>query len=190
MRNKYDEIRSRLHFIDTFQADNMDFPLREPPKSHVVTLNNGLNNAASFVSYLPQKLTLPRGYYEVGCLKLKCYKTEDSVPSDEVIEENGSKEISVSTSDLFPALEEPAINHVDFFYETQTILITFTSLFNFAMKDRVSVRYYDDEQYCFDLDVRSSGVSIVLQPELARLFGMHRTSRMESLHPNFLLQRV
>ena len=156
----------------------MEFPFREPPKSHVVTINSSAGNVNNFVSYLPQTLKLPRGYYDVGCLEFKCFNTGENDPADEEqeIEEPTTSNQEVLT---FPNLEEPEAKIIDYIYETQTLLLTFISHFNLAMREndmpvRLFTNYYANEEYFFEVEVTSNDGLIVLQEDLASMLGMQR----------------
>ena len=156
----------------------MDFPFREPAKSHIVTINSGTDNSNNFVSYLPQTLKLPRGYFDVGCLELKCFKVGESDPAEDEVQQEKPQTSSEEVI-RFPNAEDPEVKSVNYIYETKTLLVTFIGHFNTTMKNndmpvRLSIRYYANEQYFFDLEVTSNESVVVVQEDFASMIGMQR----------------
>ena len=122
----------------------MDFFPTNSGQNYLVTLYSEKDQAGSFISWLPQPLFLPKGFYDVGLIDLRCYKVpspsqppqaapegictsaEDPNCDDQGEEAGTSTLLSAAGGDatpLFLGLREPVVESKQYIYDEQVDLM-------------------------------------------------------------------
>ena len=165
-----------IQCVFTRQANIMEFEVREPLKSHTITVHSAGQNPADFLAELPNSINLPRSLYEIGLVECRIFK--QNAVAEESDEENTPA--AASTQPFFPNIQPPTKTHLQYIYETQDDIVSFMVHINEACERsnfpmEINAQYPGKNLVIFVMTVKCPiGHYLVLPDEITNVFGFER----------------
>ena len=164
-----------MHHLETF-----------PLQSHLVTLHSEKGQASNFMARLPKTLKLPRGYYNVGLLEMRCFQVD--IPESEKEVETKVEETPQPAQvpqqpppPLFPGIQTPTVETKGFLYTQVDEIVSLQINFNRAMADakapiQLAAFYISATEAVACVRITHTDVNkyIVLSEDLALALGFRR----------------
>ena len=118
-----------------------------PLQNHLLTIQSEVGHATDFLARVPKTLKLPRGFYNVGLLEMRCFQVGSTLSDeDSGVDGQQTKPEDVPTVNeppppLFPGIQPPTTTPHQFVYNKVDMLMTLQINFNSAMtKSNVPVQ--------------------------------------------------